>query len=248
MKTHSLATALRELGEVRVHWTHWDDFIEGRATALTSLVLPAREVAARELQRWRAGRFSALHVAIADAVFSKQKIYRAAVLNQIRPFAKAWMHVPFEAFCGEAWTNVFAQTFGKEPKDPHAASHNHLSSEGRIRTILDASRRLQRLGLHSAGEASAWAQDAAKRVQLEEALAATSGLGEALIANILMNLGYLRPKLDTHVRAVVSEAAGIAFDAAPRDMLRQIEDAGRELAMHPFEIDQVIWYARAERA
>lgn len=248
MKTHSLASALRDLGEVRVHWTHWDDFIEGRAPALTNLVLPAREVAARELQRWRAGRFSALHVAIADAVFSKQKIYRTAVTNHIRPFARAWMHVPFEAFCGEAWTNVFAQTFGKEPRDPHAPTHNHLSSEGRVRTILDASQRLHQLGLHDAKEASAWAQDVAKRARMEKTLRATTGLGEALVSNILMNLGHLRPKLDTHVRAVVSETTGIASDAAPHEMLGRIEEAGRELGMHPFEIDQVIWYARAERA
>jgi len=248
MKANRLASALRDLGEVRVHWTHWDDFIEGRAQALTNLVLPAREVAARELQRWRAGRFSALQVAIADAVFSKQKIYRTAVTNHIRPFAKAWMNVPFEAFCGEAWTKVHTQTFGKEPKDPHAPTHNHLSSEGRIRTILDAGQRLQRLGLREAKEASAWAQDVTKRIRMEEALRATTGLGEALVSNILMNLGHLRPKLDTHVRAVVSETTGITFDAAPHEMLQRIEEAGMELGMHPFEIDQVIWYARAERA
>jgi hypothetical protein len=83
---------------------------------------------------------------------------------------------------------------------------------------------------------------------MENALLTTSGLGEALTSNVMMNVGHLRPKLDTHVRAVVSEACGIAKDAPVDEMLLRLADAGAALGMHPFELDQIIWYARAEPA
>lgn len=248
MTAQRLADEIRRLAAVRVHWTNWDDCIEGRAAALTSHIVTAREVGARELQRWRNGRFQALQVAVADAVFSKQKIYRTAVLNHVRPFAAAWGRASLAEFCRQPWATVFQATFGKPPKDPAAPSHNHLSTEGRVRTILAACQRLLALGVTSAADAHAWAQDAARRARMEHALMTTSGLGEALTSNVLMNVGHLRPKLDTHVRAVVSEACGIANDAPADEMLRRLAEAGLALGMHPFELDQIIWYARAERA
>lgn len=248
MTAQRLADEIRRLAAARVHWTNWDDYIEGRSGALTGHIVTAREVGARELQRWRSGRFQALQVAVADAVFSKQKVYRTAVLNHVRPFASAWGRASLAEFCRQTWAMVFQGTFGKPPKDPSAPSHNHLSTEGRVRTTLAACQRLLALGVTSAADAHAWAQDAARRAQMEHALMATSGLGEALTSNVLMNVGHLRPKLDTHVRAVVSEACGIASDAPADEMLRRLADAGSALGMHPFELDQIIWYARAERA
>jgi hypothetical protein len=248
MSPTRLVEVLRQLATVRVRWTNWDDFIEGRLTSLTGDVLTAREVAARELRRWQGGRFKALHVAIADAVFSKQKKYRTAVTTHIRPFAAAWGSFAFDAFCRHEWATVFEGTFGRAPREPLAPTHNHLSSEGRVRTILSACRKMLGLGLLSAEQASARAQDELGRARMEAELFATSGLGEALTANILMNLGHLRPKLDTHVRAVVSESCGIPKDASAAEMLHRLEAAGAELGMHPFELDQIIWYARAEAA
>lgn len=248
MTAKLLAAAIAKLTTVRVHWTNWDDFIQGRMPALTGQVLTAREVGAKELQRWRNGRFQALQVAVADAVFSKQKIYRTAVTNHVRPFAKAWQGVALADFCRQDWVAVYRQTFGKEPKDPAARTHNHLSSEGRVRTVVDACAVLLALGITTAGQATQWAQDDRRRPQLEASLARVAGLGEALVSNILMNVGHLRPKLDTHVRAVVGEACGIPKDAPADVMLRLLADAGAASGLHPFEIDQIIWYARAERA
>ena len=244
----ALVRAVKELSSIKVRMPNWEDFIECRSPRLVEEVMTADEAGRQGFARMRAGRFNTMQVAIADAVFSKQKKYRVAVQNHVQPFAREWGAMTLAEFCKQPWPTVFERSLRQPAKDPNAAKHNHLSLEGRVRTIMAGAKRTHDLGVRSVEDALAWSKEDARRARLRGVLLSTQGLGEALVTNILMNVGYLRPKLDTHVREVVSSCCGIPKEAPAEDMYQWLDAAASVLGRDAFELDQIIWYARAEPA
>jgi hypothetical protein len=244
----ALSAEIMRLAKQSVYLKRWDDYILGKTERIDHSVMSAGEAARIELDRWQSGRFPVIHLAIADAVFSKQKIYATAVKNAVEPFARAWCKTEFSTFCATPWTTIFERTFRREPAKPNASSHHHLSTEGRVRSILAASQKLLGIGVGHVTEAREVLATTSGRERIERTLLSAKGLGDALAANACMNLGCLQVKLDTHVREVLHQVCGVAKDAPTAQLLQYLEAAATRTGLHLFEIDQIIWYARAESA
>lgn len=246
--TMRLADRVQELAGKQVRLWLWDPYILGHSPTLDYQVMTARQAGRLELERWRRGRFPTIQLAVADAVFSKQKRYRAAVLSAIHPFAIAWGESEFIEFCELPWPTIYERTFGTTPRDPENPTHNHLSPEGRVQTILAASQRILALGFTTTNSVRTHLVTPAGNPSIKDELKKVRGLGDALISNTCMNLGALQAKLDTHVRRIIHECTSIAVDADASRMATALSAVAALTGYHVFEIDQIIWYALAEPA
>ncbi len=238
-----LSSAIDQLGQQRVTFTHWDPFILGDADDLATELMTAREAGQREIERWRAGRFDSVQLAVADAVFSKQQDYRSAVRSATRPFAAAFRSMPLAAFSDLESGEVFRRTFGREPnRDKERA---HLSPEGRIRTICEVSRLLVEAAVGTVEDAREALAAAPPDLDLARRLKRVFGFGPAMLANLRMNVGVLTAKPDVHVKRFLAPFMGVSETAQAQTFIKALEQLRDATGLEPFEVDQVIWYAKA---
>jgi hypothetical protein len=230
--------------DLLVRFHHWDPYILGEDHELRSEVLRAGEVARREFERWRCSRFPSIQLAVADAVFSKRRGYMVAVRTGVRPFAREFGRMPLVDFLAVPWVEVFMRTFGEPPADA-LGKHGHLSSEGRVKTIVRGASVLHGLGLTSTEQARAELGTPRGEARVRDALGDVWGLGPALQANILMNLGRLTVKADVHVIRVLAPYLGLEPNASPSTYERALTTAAPQIGMDPFVIDQIVWYTSA---
>ena len=221
----------------------WDRYILGETASLGARELPAGEVARSEERRWRAGRFQAVQLAIADAIFSKVRKYKSAVCNDVRPFAAAFGMEPLATFARRDWRDVFRRTYDREPGE--VTSPHHLSNEGRCATIVAASLAMLLEGLDSPATVRARAEQLGGNASMRRVLGSAPGMGPALQAYTLMNLGVLTLKADRHVIRVVAPFLGLAGGASPDIYEAALVRVQGELGMSPFLVDQIVWYTEA---
>lgn len=234
---------LDELGRRPVRLPAWDAYILGQTVELTHEIVGAREAARRELARWRSGRFPSLALAVADAVFSKQKDYAVAVRTATRPFAQTFAAMPIDEFCAFDRGNMFRLTFGKEPRP--GKERAHLAPEGRIRTIHEACGVLRDAGLDTPAAARAALAIPPAIRGLDQRLTRVFGFGDAMLANLRMNVGVLTVKPDVHVRRYLAPLLGLTADASSDELERSLSKCRDAIGMEPFEVDQLIWYTKA---
>lgn len=234
----ALRDELARLGTLGVRLPDWDPFILGETDRLEWIDLPAMQAARHELLRWRSGRFPSLVIAVADAVFSKQRDYEVAVRTMTRPFALAFREMPLVEFVKLDEADVHQRVFVKAPRP---GNPNHLSPEGRIRTIGRAASLLAARGISTPEEARV----ALSEDKLSSALLSVFGFGEAMLANVRMNVGLLGMKLDVHVRAFLAPYLGIAVNAPAQEFENRLTAGWDAIGMEPFEVDQIVWYTRA---
>lgn len=221
----------------------WDPYILGETAALRARELPAGDVARNEERRWRAGRFPSVQLAIADAIFSKVRKYDAAVRSDVRPFAAAFGREPLATFARRDWREVFRGTYGREADA--ATTPHHLSNEGRCATIVAAAAAMLAQGVDSPAAARARAEQPGGDAGMRRALGSAPGMGPALQAYTLMNLGVLTLKADRHVIRVVAPFLGLPDGASPDAYESALVRAQGELGMSPFVVDQIVWYTEA---
>jgi hypothetical protein len=221
----------------------WDPYILGESASLRARELPAGAVARSEERRWRAGRFPSVQLAIADAIFSKVRKYDAAVRSDVRPFAAAFGREPLATFARRDWREVFRATYGRDP-DAATAPH-HLSNEGRCATIVAAAAAMLASGVDSPAAARAMAEQPGGDAGMRRALGSAPGMGPALQAYTLMNLGVLTLKADRHVIRVVAPFLALPDGASPDAYEAALVRAQGELGISPFVVDQIVWYTEA---
>ena len=195
------------------------------------------------MERWRAGRFPSLPLAIADAVFSKQKDYRSAVRTATRPFATAFAQMPLPDFCSLDQETVFKSTFERPARSGKEGSH--LSPEGRIRSIREASLAFLEEGILTPEEARRDLGIPPTVEIVSKKLQACFGIGGDMLANIRMNVGVLTVKPDVHVRAFLAPYLGLQMTSPAHQFETKLNAAREVLGLDPFEVDQIIWYTQA---
>ncbi|MEQ1736465.1 MAG: hypothetical protein ABL886_08680 [Rhodoglobus sp.] len=246
MQSYDLSGLRRELerrASMSVDLHDWDHYILGETATLGSRTMTAGAAARHEEQRWRVGRFPSVQLAIADAIFSKVRKYEAAVRNDVRPFAAAFGCEPLTAFAQRDWRGVYRATYHREPDsttEPH-----HLSNEGRCATIVEASSAMLADGVDTPAAARARAGLSGGDARMRRALSSACGMGPALQAYTLMNLGLLTLKADRHVIRVVAPYLGLPASASPAAYEAALVAAQADLGMSPFLVDQIVWYTEA---
>lgn len=237
-----LRRELETLGRRPVLLKAWDPYILGATDTLAAEVLPAREAARRELVRCSEPRFPSLALAAADALFSKQRDYEVAVREATRPFAAAFAQLPLRDLLTIPAADVFRRTFGR---DPHAGSElQHLSPEGRIRTIVDACRVFSSAATTTPEAARGVLGAHAHRTVLGKQLLRVFGLKGAMLQNICINVGLPTVKADIHVRRFIAPYLGLSVEAPAAAFEEALLAARPTLGLEPFEVDQIIWYTQ----
>lgn len=229
-----------------VPFQDWDSFILGTTAEIHREMLAAGSIAERETERWRRGRFPSIQLAVADAAFSKVRDYEVAVRNCIRPFARAFADTPLQVFAALPWSQVFLAVFDRTPTGTDEHQHHHLSNEGRIQSTVSGAQTFLRLGLDTPVRVRARLAEPNGEVSIRRALESVPGLGPALHAYLLMNLGRMTLKADRHVIRVVAPYLDLAPDASPSDFEQALHHVAPKLGRSPFEIDQILWYTEAE--
>ncbi len=238
-----LRTELEALGRKQIRLPAWDPFILGSTDRLAHETLPARDAARRELKRWQSGRFPSLALAVADAVFSKQKDYEVAVQTATRPFAQAFAAMPLGDFCTFDRGNVYRLTFGKDPRP--GKERAHLAPEGRVRTIQEVCNVLLGAGVETPDAARTALAMPPGVPGLDLRMTSVFGFGGAMLANVRMNVGVLTVKPDVHIRRFLASYLDLREDADDSEFEARLVAARDALGMEPFEVDQIIWYAKA---
>jgi hypothetical protein len=246
MDIEGLRREIERRAATTVPFTDWDAFILGTSQNLTQTLMQAGAIATREAARWRLGRFQSIHLAIADAVFSKVRDYAVAVRDGVRPFAAAFAEIPLRQFAALEWPMVFERVFLHQPAPEFGPQPHHLSNEGRILTTVAGSRALLQLGFETAAQVREALTTAGGEDRIRRALGAVPGLGPALQAYTLMNLGRMTLKADRHVIRVVAPYLDLSPEASPADFEQCLGQVAPQLGRSFFEIDQILWYSEAD--
>lgn len=239
----SLRAELDRLGRQEVRLPDWDPYILGEHPDLRHQLVPAREAARIELERWRCGRFPSVALSVADAVFSKQKEYTVAVRTSTRPFAQFFGRMSLRDFCSFDPGNMFRLTFGKEPRPEKERSH--LAPEGRLRTIREVCRVLRVAEVETVEATRKALAFVSGTPELDTQLVSVFGFGDRMLANLRMNVGILTVKADVHIARFLAPYLGLSEDADTGFFHRELQEGRDVLGMEPFEVDQLVWYTSA---
>lgn len=246
MSVESLRRELLKRSAIMVPFTDWGAFILGHTRDTPVSMMPAGDVARRELERWRNGRFPTIQLAVADSVFSKTRKYEVVVRTCIRPFAAAYGSMPLELFCGMKWQQIYRTVFGSEPGQG-SGKQSHLSDESRVRSVLEASQAFLDSGILTPSRVREISSEAGGESSIRRILGSARGIGPALQAYALMNLGILTLKADRHIIRVVAPHLGLAAHAPPSEYERRLRSLETELGFTAFEVDQILWHTESSR-